>query len=192
MQRAVSHSIGTTTTITRLSMSSSSTVPYPRAAVAVTLQWEGEEQQQCKYLLVQRAEEPDLGKWSIPGGKIEVGEPLLTAGQRELQEETGIGATRCQWYPHAFMTTDAIFKNNDDEEGDGAYQFHYLIAHCFAQTKGDNKGRPLEVNPSDDASDAKWFSLEEIQQLQHENRVSEFVLKVLQRAEYLQENGTLL
>lgn len=41
-------------------------------------------------LLVRRANPPDAGLWGFPGGKIEFGEPLLHAAERELAEETGV------------------------------------------------------------------------------------------------------
>src|SRR5580698_7146145 len=41
-------------------------------------------------LLVRRGREPLKGKWSIPGGLVEVGEGLRKAVQREIKEETGI------------------------------------------------------------------------------------------------------
>lgn len=49
--------------------------------------WRGNE-----VLLIKRGKEPFLGQWSIPGGSVEHGEPLETAVQREIMEETGITA----------------------------------------------------------------------------------------------------
>ncbi|MFA5581293.1 MAG: NUDIX domain-containing protein, partial [Paracoccaceae bacterium] len=43
-------------------------------------------------LLVRRANTPDAGLWGFPGGKIEPGEPILVAAERELHEETGVQA----------------------------------------------------------------------------------------------------
>ena len=43
-----------------------------------------------KVLLVRRKYEPLKGHWSLPGGAVEVGEPLETALTREMQEETGL------------------------------------------------------------------------------------------------------
>ena len=43
-----------------------------------------------RLLLVQRANEPGRGLWSIPGGRVEPGEDDATALAREMLEETGL------------------------------------------------------------------------------------------------------
>jgi 8-oxo-dGTP diphosphatase len=43
-----------------------------------------------RLLLVQRANEPGRGRWSLPGGRVEPGEDDPTALVREMQEETGL------------------------------------------------------------------------------------------------------
>lgn len=45
---------------------------------------------QGRLLLVQRANEPGRGLWSIPGGRVEPGETDAAAVVRELLEETGL------------------------------------------------------------------------------------------------------
>jgi 8-oxo-dGTP diphosphatase len=46
-----------------------------------------------RVLLTRRAISPFLGMWVMPGGKIDVGEPILAALHREVREEVGIAVT---------------------------------------------------------------------------------------------------
>ena len=205
---------GRMTCVTRSLSSNASTVPYPRAAVAVTVQSTtakgsaGTEEGGTShyYLLVQRSNPPDQGKWSLPGGKIQVGEPTLEAAQRELQEETGL--VHCQWYPFPFLTTDAISYKEDHtntalsstttpatattageaHDKEEVVQFHYLIAQCFALA---SDGLP-PTTPSDDALDAQWFTLSQMKDMRNEKKLSEFVVPVVERAETLSSKGLLI
>jgi len=43
-----------------------------------------------KVVLIRRRFEPLAGRWSLPGGALELGETLETAVAREMREETGL------------------------------------------------------------------------------------------------------
>ncbi len=43
-----------------------------------------------RLLLVQRANDPGRGRWSLPGGRVEPGEDDAAALVREMREETGL------------------------------------------------------------------------------------------------------
>lgn len=43
-----------------------------------------------KLLMVKRAEEPDIGMWSFPGGMVEANETPAEAAKREALEEVGL------------------------------------------------------------------------------------------------------
>jgi 8-oxo-dGTP diphosphatase len=43
-----------------------------------------------RLLLIRRGNPPDVGKWSLPGGRIEPGESEVDALVREMAEETGL------------------------------------------------------------------------------------------------------
>lgn len=59
--------------------------PIIKAASACV--WRGDE-----VLLIQRASALGYGRWSFPGGKVELGESIIEAAHRELLEEAGIKA----------------------------------------------------------------------------------------------------
>ncbi|HTN52926.1 MAG TPA: NUDIX domain-containing protein, partial [Anaeromyxobacter sp.] len=46
-----------------------------------------------RVLLTRRSVPPFLGLWVMPGGKIGLGEPMLSALHREVREEVGIDVT---------------------------------------------------------------------------------------------------
>src|ERR1051326_192282 len=50
--------------------------------------WRGPE----ALLLIRRGQEPRLGEWSLPGGRVEPGESLREALSREIREEAGLWA----------------------------------------------------------------------------------------------------
>ena len=47
-----------------------------------------------RWLLVHRGNEPNRGLWSMPGGKIKLGEGTLDAAIHKLWEETGLLASK--------------------------------------------------------------------------------------------------
>jgi len=66
---------------------------YPRPAVTVDLVvftlLEGE----LRVLLIRRQHPPFEGHWALPGGFLEIDEPIESAARRELREETGFEVT---------------------------------------------------------------------------------------------------
>ena len=54
-----------------------------QAAAAVVVREDG------RLLLVRRGRDPQRGRWSVPGGKVEPGETVAEAAARETFEETG-------------------------------------------------------------------------------------------------------
>jgi 8-oxo-dGTP diphosphatase len=59
----------------------------PIVGVGAVILYEG------NVLLVKRRYEPLAGRWSLPGGTVEVGETLEDALAREMREETGLEVT---------------------------------------------------------------------------------------------------
>ena len=88
-------------------------VDRPVVAVGILLLDEHEQ-----LLLIQRARPPAAGKWSVPGGKVELGESLEAAALRELREETGLSCT----LGPIVEVLDRVVRGPD-----GEVQFHYVI-----------------------------------------------------------------
>jgi len=158
--------------------------------------------------------------WSLPGGKIEAGELSLVAAKRELWEETGLcNLNEEENVSHNFYlswcedgpicTTDSIHYEKkealqiQDEIRDGTIhkseeqieldvKFHYVISQWFveAKPKGELIDPPTLV-ADDDAADAKWWSLDEIQSGVEKGEVTKGVEKVLSRAEIMYNIGFL-
>lgn len=103
-----------------------------------------------KVLLIQRANEPSKGRWSLPGGVVELGEPIRRAAIREVREECGI-----EIEPSAVLeVVDAIVP--DDR---GRIRFHYVLIDLLAEYKSG------DLSPQSDISDARWSGEEELDEL---------------------------
>src|SRR5579884_1652479 len=74
--------------------------------------------QETRALIVQRAQQPNAGRWGFPGGVLELGETVGEGAMRELREETGVIAEAAG----VLNVNDAISRDDD-----GRVQFHYLL-----------------------------------------------------------------
>src|SRR3954451_4124928 len=68
---------------------------YPRPAVTVDAVIVTREERP-RVLLIRRKHDPFAGQWAIPGGFVNMDESLDDAVRRELQEETGVKASRLE------------------------------------------------------------------------------------------------
>lgn len=93
---------------------------------------------QGRVLLIQRGHAPNQGKWSLPGGRVEAGETLATALQREVRAETGLWATMGPLLE--------VFEYIDDRH-------HYVILDYWMTAPQG------ELQAGEDAEDARFFDV---------------------------------
>ena len=108
-----------------------------------------------KILLVKRGQPPAQDFWAIPGGKVELGETLQMAAEREIYEETGIVV-------HAGDPVYIFDVVERDSEGN--VRFHYVIVDLHADYMEG------ELDPGDDTVEARWVSPEEMPALKVNTR----------------------
>jgi 8-oxo-dGTP diphosphatase len=92
-------------------------------------------------LLIRRGTPPRLGEWSLPGGRIEWGEPVKAAALRELREETGVEAE----ITSLLDVIDGFFPEHGR---------HYVLVDYAARWLSG------EPRPGDDASEARFWPAE--------------------------------
>jgi 8-oxo-dGTP diphosphatase len=101
-------------------------------------------------LLVQRANPPSQGRWSLPGGVVELGETFRQAAQREVLEECGVEV-------EAGPVIDVIDNIVQDESG--RVRFHYVITYVLARHLG------AHPHPASDALEVRWIRCEDLDTL---------------------------
>lgn len=106
-------------------------------------------------LMVRRATQPGLGRWSVPGGRVMAGETLAEAVLRELEEETalvGICGPLIGW-------TELISQD------------HHFVILDFEVTVLDESA----PTPGGDAAEADWVPVWTVPELDLVEGLAEFL-----------------
>ena len=101
-----------------------------------------------KIVLIKRGNEPSKGKWTIPGGLVELGESPEQAVIRETKEEISLDVEN--------PTLIDVVSNVDVDEK-GKVKYHYVIIDYLVNVKNGT------AQASSDAADLRWVPFDEVE-----------------------------
>jgi len=103
---------------------------------------------QGKIALIKRGNEPSRGKWTIPGGLVELAESPEQAVIREAKEETGLSVD-------SPLLIDVV--SNVDYDESGKVKYHYVIIDYLVHVKAGT------AEAASDAVELRWVPFEEVE-----------------------------
>ena len=109
-------------------------MPHPVLCVGAVVVLDG------GVVLVRRARPPGAGEWTLPGGRVELGEPLDAAVRREMREELGLEVE--------VGPVLEIFERIDRDDT-GAIRFHYVVVDYVCRAVAGT------LRAGDDAADVR-------------------------------------
>jgi 8-oxo-dGTP diphosphatase len=107
----------------------------------------------ARLLLIERGNPPFEGRWALPGGFVDEGEQVAQAAPRELAEETGL------WID-ALELVGVYDTPGRDPRG-------WTVSVVYLARLEDQP----EVHGADDASDARWFAVDELPALAFDHQL---------------------
>jgi mutator protein MutT len=125
-----------------------------------------------KILLEKRKNDPSKGKWSIPGGLVELGEGVEDAVIREVKEETGLEV----YEPRLVDVVDYISLGEK-----GGVLYHFVIVDYLVTVNGG------DAKAASDAEALKWVPFNEVE----EYDLTESFRRFFQRNRQKLENPSL-
>jgi 8-oxo-dGTP diphosphatase len=128
--------------------------------------------QDGKIALIKRGNEPSKGKWTIPGGLVELGESLEAAVIRETKEEVCLDVEN--------PTLIGVVDNVDLDE-QGKVKYHYVIIDYLVHVKSG------VIQAASDAEELRWVPFDEVESY---NLTASFRLFFRQNKEKLEKSNS--
>ena len=123
-----------------------------------------------RVLLVRRGKPPLAGKWSLPGGLLELGETTAEAARREVAEECGLTIR----VGEVAGILDRVVR-----DAQGRIRYHWVLVDYVAFVESG------ELCAASDADEAQWVEVDEVERLD----TTDGLLDMLRRAQTLAERG---
>ena len=130
-----------------------------------------------RVLLARRGRAPSAGKWSIPGGLVDVGERLEDTLLREIEEESGLRVRLLG----LCGVIDRVVREQD------AVRYHYVIIDYAAEPVG---GR---LRAGSDAAEVRWVEVDELDRYDTTEGLADMVhrARAVQSAQSSQSGGPI-
>lgn len=116
-----------------------------------------------RILLCRRGKPPYVGYWSLPGGLVELGEPVVDALHREVREETGLEVS--------IVRLAEVYERITADDG-GRTEYHFVLLDYVCRVESGT------LKAGDDAADVRWFARAELASLE----ITPGSLPVIERA----------
>lgn len=124
-----------------------------------------------RVLLVKRGRPPGVGKWSLPGGLVHLGESTREAVAREVAEECGIAIRVAE----VAGVVDRVVR---DEAG--RIRYHYVLVDYLAFPDS------TRAVPGSDAAEVRWVEIDRVGELD----TTEGLVSMIRRAQALGEGAS--
>jgi ADP-ribose pyrophosphatase YjhB (NUDIX family) len=121
-----------------------------------------------RVLLVRRGQPPLAGKWSLPGGLVELGETTREAARREIEEECGLKIR----VGEVAGILDRVVRDQD-----GRIRYHWVLVDYVAFPESGT------LCAASDADEAQWVEVDEVNRLDTTDGLMDMIWRALALAE---------
>jgi ADP-ribose pyrophosphatase YjhB (NUDIX family) len=117
-----------------------------------------------RVLLVRRGKPPLAGKWSLPGGLVELGETTREAIRREVAEECGLEIR----VGEVAGILDRVVR-----DGEGRIRYHWVLVDYVAFPESGT------LCAGTDADEALWVEVDEVERLDTTDGLMDMIRRAL-------------